>query len=421
MRGRVRLRFLDSLSMDHIDVAVVGGGQAGLAVSYELTQRGVEHVVLERGRVGQTWRGRWDSFCLVTPNWYVQLPGHHYRGSDPDGFMPKDDLVAYLEGYAASFAAPVREGVAVAALGSAPGGGFTLRTSAGELRADAVVLATGAYQRPHRPAGAATLPPGLLQHDVDGYRNPDDLPQGRVLVVGSGQSGAQIAEELHQAGREVVLACGRAPWAPRRLGGRDIVWWAVETGFIEQPVDALPDPAARLAANILATGHGGGHDLHLRTLRAMGVTLTGHFLGASDHEARFAPDLGASVAWGDERHHQLMDLVRKLVAERRLEPPDIPEPAPFDDRAPERLALSGVGAVLFAGGFRPDYGSLAPWPDAFDNLGFPVHQDGASTVVDGLYFVGVHFLRKRKSSLFYGVGEDAALVAGTIAERRPGR
>ena len=421
MRGRVRLRFLDSLSMDHIDIAVVGGGQAGLAVSYELTQRGVEHVVLERGRTGQTWRGRWDSFCLVTPNWYVQLPGHHYRGSDPDGFMPKDDLVAYLEGYAASFAAPVREGVEVAALGSAPGGGFTLRTSAGELHADAVVLASGAYQRPHRPAGAATLPPGLLQLDVDGYRNPEDLPPGRVLVVGSGQSGAQIAEELHQAGREVVLACGRAPWAPRRLGGRDIVWWAVETGFIEQPVDALPDPAARLAANILATGHGGGHDLHLRTLRAMGVTLTGHFLGASDHEARFAPDLGASVAWGDERYHQLMDLVRKHVAERRLEPPDIPEPAPFDDRAPERLALSGVGAVLFAGGFRPDYGSMAPWPDAFDNLGFPVHQDGASTVVDGLYFVGVHFLRKRKSSLFYGVGEDAALVAGTIAERRPGR
>jgi putative flavoprotein involved in K+ transport len=407
--------------MERVDVAVVGGGQAGLAVSHELTKAGVEHPVLERGRVGQTWRGRWDSFCPVTPNWTVRLPGHHYQGAEPDGFMPKDEIVAYLEGYAASFGAPVREGVEVVSLASAPGGGFVLETTAGELQATSVVLATGAYQRPHRPKGADTLPADLPQLDVDDYRNPQALPPGKVLVIGSGQSGAQIAEELHLAGREVVLACGRAPWVPRRLGGRDVAWWVVETGFIEQPVTALPAPTARLAANVLATGHGGGHDLHLRTLRAMGVTPTGHFLGAGDGEARFAADLGASVAWGDERYHQLMDLVRKLVAERRLEPPDIPEPAPFDDRAPERLALSGVGAVIFAGGFRPGYGSWVPWPDAFDSLGFPVHQDGASTVVDGLYFVGVHFLRKRKSSLFFGVGEDAALVARTIAERRPGR
>jgi cation diffusion facilitator CzcD-associated flavoprotein CzcO len=407
--------------MERVDVAAVGGGQAGLAVSHELTKAGVEHLVLERGRVGQTWRGRWDSFCLVTPNWTVRLPGHHYQGAEPDGFMPKDEIVAYLEGYAASFAAPVREGVEVVSLASAPGGGFVLETTAGDLQATSVVLATGAYQRPHRPKGADTLPADLPQLDVDDYRSPQALPPGKVLVVGSGQSGAQIAEELHQAGREVVLACGRAPWVPRRLGGRDVVWWVVETGFIEQPVTALPAPAARLAANVLATGHGGGHDLHLRTLRAMGVTLSGHFLGASDGEARFAADLGASVAWGDERYHQLMDLVRKLVAERRLKPPTIPEPEPFDGRAPERLALDGVGAVIFAGGFRPGYGSWVPWPDAFDNLGFPVHQDGASTVVDGLYFVGVHFLRKRKSSLFFGVGEDAALVARTIAERRPGR
>jgi putative flavoprotein involved in K+ transport len=407
--------------MERVDVAVVGGGQAGLAVSHELTKAGVEHLVLERGRVGQTWRGRWDSFCLVTPNWTVRLPGYHYQGAEPDGFMPKDEIVAYLEGYAASFGAPVREGVEVGALASAPGGGFVLETAAGDLQARSVVLATGAYQRPHRPRGAETLPADLPQLDVDSYRNPQALPPGKVLVVGSGQSGAQIAEELFEAGREVVLACGRAPWAPRRLGGRDIVWWVVETGFIEQPVTTLPDPAARLAANVLATGHGGGHDLHLRTLRAMGVTLTGHFLGASDGVARFAADLGASVAWGDERYHQIMDLVRKLVAERRLEPPTIPEPEPFDGRTPERLALDDVGAVIFAGGFRPGYGSWVPWLNAFDDLGFPVHQDGASTVVEGLYFVGVHFLRKRKSSLFFGVGEDAALVARTIAERRTAR
>jgi putative flavoprotein involved in K+ transport len=404
--------------MDRVEVAVVGGGQAGLAVSRELTLAGVEHVVLERDRIGQRWRDRWDSFCLVTPNWTLQLPGHHYRGADPDGYLPKDGIVAYLEGYAASFAAPVREGVEVVSLDAAPGGGFLLRTSAGELRAGSVVVATGAYQRPYRPPGAGTLPPGLLQIDVGGYRSPEALPPGKVLVVGSGQSGVQVTEELHQAGREVVLACGRAPWAPRRLAGTDIFWWIAETGFFEDPVASLPSPDARLAANVLATGHGGGHDLHLRTLRAMGVTLTGHFLGAGDGAARFAPDLADSVAWGDERHRQVMDRVRRLVAERKLDPPEIAEPGPFDGRAPERVALHGFGAVIFSGGFRPDYGALVPWPAALDDLGFPVHQDGASTVVDGLYFVGVHFLRKRKSSLFLGVGEDAALVARQIAGRR---
>jgi putative flavoprotein involved in K+ transport len=401
--------------MDRVEVAVVGAGQAGLAVSHELTDAGVEHVVLERGRVGQTWRDRWESFCLVTPNWSVQLPGGRYEGADPDGYLPRDEIVAHLEGYAAGFAAPVCEGVEVTSLGPAPDGGFLLRSPAGDLRARCVVVTTGAYQRAYRPPGAASLPPGLPQLDAERYRNPESLPPGRVLVVGSGQSGAQIVEELHEAGREVVLACGRAPWVLRRLGGRDIFWWVMETGFMDTPVSALPTPDARLFANILATGHEGGHDLHLRTLRAKGVTLTGRFLGVADGELRFAPDLGESVAWGDERYRQLMDLVRKVVAERTLEPPDIPDPEPFDARAPERLPLRDFGVVVFTGGFRPDYRSWVQWPEAFDDLGFPIHRDGASTVVHGLYFAGVHFLRKRKSSLLIGVGEDAALVAAAIA------
>jgi putative flavoprotein involved in K+ transport len=404
--------------VEHIEVVVVGGGQAGLAVSHELAHAGVEHLVLERGRVGQAWRDRWDSFCLVTPNWTVQLPGHPYDGDDPDGYMPRDEIVASLARYAGSFAAPVREGVEVHSMDSSPGGGFELRTSAGGFRADHVVLATGAYQHPHRPAGAATLPPDLLQIDVEGFRDPAGLPPGRVLVVGSGQSGCQIAEELHEAGRDVVLSCGRAPWGVRRLGGRDIVSWIVESGFFDQPVSTLPSRAELLVANIVATGHGGGHDLHLRTLRAMGVTLVGHFLGATDRGLRFAADLGESVAWGDERHRRLMDLVRKVVAERGLPRIEIPEPEPFDPGAPEEVPLTGFGAVIFAGGFRPAYRAWLPWPDAFDDLGFPIQRDGASTVVDGLSFVGVHFLRKRKSSLLLGVGEDATIVAAAIAERR---
>ena len=401
---------------DRIEVVIVGAGQAGLAVSHELTRAGVPHVVLERGRVGQSWRKRWDSFCLVTPNWFLRLPGHPYDGGDPDGFMLRDEIVAHLEHYAVK--APVREGVEVTELGPGPNGGLLLKTSAGELVARTVVLSTGAFQRSYRPAAAATLPPDLLQIDVEDYRNPSDLAPGPVLVVGSGQSGCQIAEEPHHAGREVFLACGRASWFPRRLGDRDLAWWANETGFLDAPLSSLPSPAARLAANVQATGVGGGHDLHYRTLRKLGVSLLGHFLGADGRRASFAPDLGESVAWGDERNAQLMDLVEKLVAERGLPRPERPELEPFNGEAPEELNLSGFGAVVFAGGFRPDYESWVRFPGAFDELGFPVHEEGASTVVRGLYFVGVHFLRKRKSSLLNGVGEDAAIVARQIAARQ---
>lgn len=400
--------------MERIDVAVIGGGQAGLAMSHSLSRVGVEHLVLERGSVGQTWRGRWDSFCLVTPNWSVQLPEHPYAGDDPDGYMPRDELVAYLEDYASEVSAPVREDVEVRTV-ERPDDGFVLRTSAGDLGARAVVLATGAYQRPHRPRGAETLPADLLQIDVEGYRHPGALPEGPVLIVGSGQSGCQLAEELHEAGREVVLACGRAPWVPRRIGDRDIVWWAVRDGFLDQSVDELPTPEARLFANLLSTGHGGGHDLHLRTLRAMGVTLAGHFLGADDHRVRFADDLLESVAWGDQRYRMATEDIPKVAAELGLPVPEIPEPEPFGEGGPTEMDLTGFGAAIFTSGFRPDYGALAPWPDAFDEMGFPIQRDGASTVVPHLYFVGVHFLRTRKSSLLLGVGEDAAIVADAIS------
>jgi glycine/D-amino acid oxidase-like deaminating enzyme len=404
---------------EQIEVVVVGAGQAGLATSRELTRAGVAHVVLERGRIGETWRRRWDSFCLVTPNWSVQLPGGAYDGGDPDGYMPRDAIVAYLERYASTSGAPVRARTDVTSLSPSPDG-FVLETTAGEIRASSVVAATGAYQRPHRPAAAASLSRTVAQLDADDYRNPDRLPPGRVLVIGSGQTGCQIAEELVESGRDVLLSCGRAPWLPRRIGGRDFVWWWAETGFSETAVDSLPAPAARLTANLLATGRNGGHDLHLRTLRAAGVTLLGHFVGADESAAHFAPDLAETVAWGDDRYRDFRKLVMKLADERGIPAPDLPEPEPFEGEAPESVDLAGVAAVVFAGGFRPDYGSWIDVPEAFDELGFPLHVDGASLAAPGLYFVGVHFLRKRKSSLFYGVGEDAALVADAIAKsRRP--
>ncbi len=401
--------------MESVAVAIVGGGQAGLATSRELTKAGLEHVVLERGRVGETWRNRWDSFCLVSPNWAVQLPEGQYAGSEPDGFMPRDEFVAYLQRYAAESGAPIREHVAVMSLESLPGDGFVLCTSAGDIHADTVVLATGAYRRPHRPAGAQALPTELAQIDVDDYRNEQALPAGMVLIIGSGLSGCQIAEELSEAGRDVVLACGRAPWAPRRFGGRDFLWWARETGFLDGRLDSLPAAEARLfGAPVM--GHGRGHDLNLRTLQARGVILTGHFLGATDRKALFAPDLDQTVAWGDERYLQFRCLVDNLVATRGLEPPGLDDPDRFTSSAPNSIDLADIGSVIFAAGFRPDYRSWLPWPDAFDSWGFPLTQDGASTVVPRLYFIGVHFLRKRKSSLLIGVGEDAAIVARQITQ-----
>ena len=232
--------------MESVDVLVVGGGSAGLSVSHELAGLGIDHVVLERGRIGQTWRDRWDSFCLVTPNWSVRLPGGAYAGDDPDGFMPRDEIVAHLERYAATLGSPVREGVAVRTIDRAPGG-FVARTSAGDLRRRA--RRPGDRRVPARPPScrlglAAGRPP------ADRHRGLPErgraFPRGRSSIVGSGQSGAQLAEELSEAGRDVVLACGKAPWAPRRLGGRDVVWWLEPSGFFDQPVASLPSPAARL-------------------------------------------------------------------------------------------------------------------------------------------------------------------------------
>ncbi|HJT03923.1 MAG TPA: NAD(P)/FAD-dependent oxidoreductase, partial [Pseudonocardiaceae bacterium] len=383
---------------------------------------GVDHVVLERGRIGETWRGLWDSFCLVTPNWTMCLPGAPYTGDDPEGFDPRDEVVRYLERYASTYRMPVREGVVVDSLGPAGHGGFVLRTSAGDMHPDVVVVCTGAFQRPHRPDVAAEFPRNVLVIDAEDYRNPASLPPGRVLVVGSGQTGCQVSEELHESGREVFLACGRAPWGPRRAGGRDIVSWLRETTFWEQPLSALPSPAARLAANPQVTGRRGGHDLHYRTLQAMGVQLLGRLAGVDGHRAHFADDLADSVAFGDARYADIRQLFTTQLPAKGMTVPELPDPPPFVAEPPSELDLRGFGVVIFTCGFRPDYARWVQLP-AFDAMGFPLTDDGASTVVPGLFFCGVHFLRKRKSSFLYGVGEDAAVVARSVVRYRsqPGK
>jgi putative flavoprotein involved in K+ transport len=402
---------------ERYDVVVVGAGQAGLSISHELTHSGVDHLVLERSRVAETWRSRWDSFCLVTPNRMVNLPGQPYAGADPDGFMPRDELVDYFAAYADSFNAPVRESVQVTELVPHDDGGFLLRTSVGDFEARDVVIASGGYQKPFRPAGAADLPPGLHVIDVEQYTNPGALPDGRVLVMGSGQTGCQLAEELFDSGLETFLACGRAPWVNRRIEGRDTMEvLANETPFMEMSLANLPSPMARLGANPQATGHGGGHDLNYRTLQAMGVNLLGRFNGADSQTAHFADDLSESVAFGDARYLDLCGLITSSFAARGAAPPEMPPPTTFHADPPKSLDLEDFGAVIFTSGFRPDY-SWVKAPGAFDEMGFPVQVDGSSTVVPGLHFMGVHFQRKRKSAALLGVAEDATVLAERMLAR----
>jgi putative flavoprotein involved in K+ transport len=401
--------------VESCDVVIVGAGQAGLSLSNELSRSNREHIVLERGTVGQSWRNRWDGFCLVLPNWTVHLSGQPYAGADPDGFMARDEIVDYLSDYATSFRSPIRENVSVESLDREDDGCFRLRTSTGDIRAREVVLATGGYQKPYRPAGVRELPSSLQVIDAPGYSNPGALPPGKVLVIGSGQTGCQIAEEIHQAGREVVLACGRAPWQPRRVGDHDVIFWFIGTPFMDMTLADLPSPMARLGANPQTTGRDGGHDLHYRTLQAMGVTLTGHLVGSEDGQAHFASDLADSVAFGDARYNDIRDLVRRSAADKGLPAPEMPPAPSFVADAPGSVDLADFGAAIFTTGFRPDYASWVRLPEAFDGMGFPIQRDGSSTVIPGLHFMGVHFQRKRSSATLFGVGEDAGVLGKHMA------
>ena len=391
-------------------MVVLGAGQAGLAVSRGLRLAGLEHVVLESEDVGAAWRGRWDSFTLVTPNWTLDLPGHPYAGDDPEGHVPRDEIVAYLEGVATD-AGPVECGVTVEQIRPGTGSRFDLVTADGVRQADTVVVCTGAYRAPHRPAPATGFPDGLRVLASTEYRNPDQLPPGRVLLVGSGQTGVQLAEELLLAGRDPVLACGQAPWLPRRVDGLDIITWVARAGYYDRPVTALPSPQARLVANVQTTGARGGHDLHFRVLRELGVTLAGHLDRVDGSTARFAPDLGVSVAFGDARYDDVRSLLRERLG---AESPELPDPPAFDSSsAPEALDLRDFGAVILTAGYRPDHRRWVGFP-VFDELGFPVVGGDLRTAVPGLYFCGVHFLRTRGSSLLLGVGRDAETVVASI-------
>jgi putative flavoprotein involved in K+ transport len=405
----------------HRSVVIVGGGQAGLAASWALTQRGIDHVILERDRLASSWRSqRWDAFCLVTPNWQCRLPGHPYDGDDPDGFMLKDAIIDYVERYAERFGPPLLEGVAVTAVESAQDGRFAVATSHGDLTADHVVLAVGGYHVPRIPPIGERLPAAVTQLHSSQYRNPSSLPDGATLVVGSGQSGAQIAEDLHLAGREVHLAVGSAPRVARRYRGRDCVAWLNDIGHYRMPITEHPEGlSARREPNHYVTGRGGGRDIDLRAFARDGMSLHGRLLESDGARLRFAPDLEQNLDGADATAERIKDTIDRWIATQGIDAPQEAryEPVwhpPHDGATPLELDAGGVRSVIWATGFVSDWSWVKL--DAFDERGSPEHLRGV-TKVEGLSVLGLPWLHTWGSGRFAGIAEDALYVADRIAER----
>jgi putative flavoprotein involved in K+ transport len=405
----------------HYPVVVIGAGQAGLATSYCLKQKGVEHVVLEANEVAHSWRTeRWDTFCLVTPNWQCRLPGHPYAGAEPQGFMGRDAIVRYLEDYARAFEPPLETGVRVESLVPASGRGarFELRTSRGTLTAGQVVVAIGSYHLKTIPAMSEGLAPGVVQLHSAAYRNPEALPPGAVLVVGSGQSGCQIAEDLHLAGRQVHLAVGDAPRCARRYRGKDVVEWLDDMRYYDIPIDQHPNrEQVRDRANHYVTGRDGGRDIDLRRFALEGMRLYGPLRGISQGTCEFAPTLKRNLDGADDVYRSINRSIDKFITEHGVEAPSEPEYSPLWQPGEEVTRLNaeaaGIAAVVWCIGFGADF----RWIDlpVFDERGYPTHARGV-TAVPGLYFIGLPWLHTWGSGRFSGVGRDAEYLSAKVRE-----
>ena len=406
------------MPVEQIDTLVIGGGQAGLVMSHRLKQRGLSHLVLERKRIAERWRSeRWDGLTFQFPNWSVRLPDFPFPHTEPDAFATSDEIIKFIEAYAAFVAPPIRCGVEVTRLRRRDGApGFVAETADGTIEANHVVVATGPYQR-------ALIPDLLGDHTVfqvhaSKYQNPKQLPPGAVLVAGAGASGAQIAEELQRAGRRVYLSVGTHRRLPRRYRGRDVIWWIAEMGIDRTPT-------AQRGASALGpviSGAYGGQTIDFRRYAADGMMLVGHLQAARGGVIEIAPGLAKNLRDGDLVFTTFLNFVDGYVKLRGLDLPDepaarttLPDP-PCVTEPLRRLDLdaSGIGAVIWATGYGLDFG----WIDipVRDANGDPVHRNGI-TDVPGLYFLGLPWLSKMNSSFLSGVGDDAAVLADHITAR----
>ncbi|MEB3370912.1 flavin-containing monooxygenase [Saccharopolyspora mangrovi] len=408
------------MSSQEVEAVVVGGGQAGLAMSEHLSDCGVPHLVLERNRIAERWRSeRWDSLVANGPAWHDRFPGLDFVDLAPDAFATKEQIAEYFEAYAEKIAAPVRTGVEVTSVRKKAGKpGFRVETSEGVINARYVVAATGPFQRPVIPP-IVPRESGPMQIHSSDYRNPGQLPDGAVLVVGAGSSGVQIAEELRRSGRSVYLSVGPHDRPPRRYRGRDFCWWLGVLG----KWDAETPPSGAEHVTIAVSGARGGHTVDFRALAALGIDLVGMTSKFDDGNLRFAPDLGTNIANGDANYLALLDEADAHVARNGLDLPEEPQarelgpdPACVTDPILELdLVAAEVNSIVWATGFAVDYGWLQV--DAFDEHGKPKHRRGVSSEA-GVYFLGLPWLARRGSSFIWGVWHDAKFVADHIATQR---
>ena len=401
----------------YLPVAVVGGGQAGLSISYFLKERGIGHLVFEKRNATHVWKDqRWDSFCLVTPNWQCDLPGLPYDGADPHGFMRKNEIVAYLARFKKLVDAPLREGVSVNRVAPRAEGGFDVITSEGDYFADEVVVASGGYHVPVVPRMAERLPKTIKQVHSEQYRNAQSLPEGAVLVIGSGQSGAQIAEDLHLAGRKVHLAVGNAPRCARFYRGRDVVAWLADMNYYDMPVERHPlKEGVRDNTNHYVTGRDGGRDIDLRKFALEGMRLYGILKDLDGETLTFEPTLRAALDEADRVYNGINSTIDKYIAENRIDAPPpstyVPVWQPGDEVLSLDLVAAGITSIIWCIGFQPDF----RWLDApvFNGAGHPKHHRGITTH-PGLYFLGLPWLHTWGSGRFSGVARDAAHIASSI-------
>jgi putative flavoprotein involved in K+ transport len=386
-----------------------------------MTKEGIDHVVLERNVAFHAWKNqRWDSFCLVTPNWQCQLPGYHYGGNDPNGFMVKDEIIRFVEDFKVAFNPPVLEGVEVTQLYS-DGHGFAIESTAGAFTANHVCIATGGYHTPITPRMAERLPPRLMQIHANQYRNHAQLPDGAVLVVGTGQSGCQIAEDLHLAGRKVHLCVGSAPRVSRFYRGRDVVDWLHDMGHYDLPVTQHPmHEGVRGKANHYVTGRDGGRDIDLRKFATEGMALHGHMSAVEGEKIGFSADLKRNLDEADRVNESIKDGIDMFIAGRKLDAPFearyVPVWHPPEDDPPINLAAEGISAIIWCVGYTPDF-SWVHLP-VFTGRGSPSHIRGV-TAVPGLYFLGLPWLHTWGSGRFASVARDASYLAHHIMHSNP--
>ncbi len=408
------------MATEEFETLIIGGGQAGLAMSEHLSHHGLPHLVVERRRIAERWRSeRWDSLVANGPAWHDRFPTREFDDIDPDCFATKDRIVEYFEGFAEQIAAPIRCGVEVTSVQkNTDGSGFRVETSAGEIHATNVVVATGPFQRPIIP----TVVPenaGVMQIHSAAYRNPDQLPDGAVLVVGAGSSGAQIADELLRSGKRVHLSVGPHDRPPRAYRGRDFVWWL---GALGQWNATTTEPGKE-HVTIAVSGAHGGQTVDFRRLGERGVTLVGRTESFSKGVLYFASDLAGNIADGDANYLSVLDAADAYIAKEGLDIPEEPDarslqpdPASITDPILAlNLADAGITSIIWATGYALDFGWLKL--DAFDEKGRPVHERGVAAV-PGLYFLGLAWLSRRASPFIWGVWHDAEYLADQIAARR---